>query len=62
MTPCEPLKGSVSYSRTLNLGDYNSLRVEWIEEFRVGERTHEEVTEELEARLAARLKAAGLAK
>lgn len=56
----DPLKAEVSYSRTINLGNFNSLKVEWRQEFRVGENTHERVTEELEARLAKKLRDAGL--
>jgi hypothetical protein len=60
MSSGETLKGRVGYSRTVNLGNYNSLRVEWVEEFRIGERRHEEVTDDLEARMSAKLKAAGV--
>jgi hypothetical protein len=47
----EPLKGSVSVSRTFNLGNYNSRKVELTEEFWLDISTHEEEYAKLQGKL-----------
>ncbi len=48
-----PLKGSVSVSRTVNLGNYNSRKVELLAEFWLDVATHEQVYERLQVKLDA---------
>lgn len=47
----EPLKGSVAVSRTVNLGDFNSRKVELSEEFWLDVSTHEEQYAKLQTKL-----------
>jgi hypothetical protein len=45
------LKGWVLVSRTINLGRYNSVRLELGKEFEVGKETHESVLAELDLKI-----------
>ena len=47
----DPLKGSVSVSRTVNLGNYQSRKVELSEEFYLDLSTHEEEYAKLQVKL-----------
>ena len=47
----EPLKGRVDVSRTINLGNYNSRKVELSQEFWIDVSTHEEEYGKLQAKL-----------
>jgi hypothetical protein len=49
------LKGHVSISRTLNLGNFNSFKVELSEEYDQAETTFEEVFDDLMKRLDSEL-------
>jgi hypothetical protein len=49
------LKGHVSISRTLNLGNFNSIKVELSEEYDQAETTFEEVFDDLMKRLDSEL-------
>ncbi len=46
------LKGAVTLSRTFNLGNFRSIRLEFSKEFYLEETTHEEVLGELERKIS----------
>ena len=54
------LKGFGSVSRTVNLGRFNSIRIELSKEFALGRETHEEVLDELDHRIKDWMRKAGL--
>jgi len=56
----ELLKGRVSLGRTIPLGSFNSLKVEVQEEYYLGQRTFEEVFDELAERMKKKLADAGV--
>lgn len=56
------LKGTVRYGRVIPLGNMRTLQIEWIEEFRLAEKTAEEVTFSIESRMRRTLQEAGVIK
>ena len=54
------LRGWVLLSRTLNLGMFNSVKVELATEFFLGESTHEEMLEALNQKITKAVKSLGL--
>jgi hypothetical protein len=54
------LKGFGSISRTVNLGRFNSIRIELSKEFFLEDGTHEAVLDELDMKIRAWVKKAGL--
>jgi hypothetical protein len=54
------LRGSVRYGRVIPLGNMRELRIEWEENFWLGEKTAEGVTFAMEARMKRTLQEAGV--
>lgn len=54
------LMGSVRYGRVIPLGNMREIRIEWAEDFFLGEKTAEEVTFSMESRMKRTLQEAGL--
>jgi len=53
------LKGFVLIGRTVNLGRFNSLRLEVASEFRLSEQSHEEMISLLNSKLKSSIKSLG---
>lgn len=53
-------KGWATVGRTINLGRFNSIRIELSEEFDVGTKTHQEITLALDKRIEQLVKTLGI--
>ena len=55
------LKGSVSFGRTISTGNFSSVRIDFMQEFYLEEKTHGEVLPELQKRVDGALSNAAIA-
>jgi len=58
----EKLKGHVSYGRTVNIGNYNTVRIEFGKEFYLDESDHDEELRKLAEKLNENIKKSGIAR